>query len=150
MLCLRMNGFHGPVHLLIRPSTWLPRALMLAHGVTLIMLWFAYPHALSRSVLLAAVAAHGCWQLHGCMRPRPDQITHLELGRRQAWRVTFFDGRIFEARLLRAVVVSPLLTALTLRLADGARREVLLLPDMVEADAFRRLRVRLLHESRPA
>ena len=147
MLCLRMNGFNRPVHLRVRPSRWLPRVLALAHGVTLVVMSCAYPPALGRSALLVAVATHGLWQWYRCMRHRPDAIGCLELGLRQAWRVTLVDGRIFEARLLRAAVVSPLLTALTLRLADGVCREVLLLPDMVEADAFRRLRVRLLHES---
>jgi len=141
MLIGRMNGFHGPVILDLMPSAWLPRARLALHVVVFCTMALAYPSSWPRNLLLLAIAGHGLW------KPRAADardIARLELGARQRWRVVFCDGRGLDARLLRAPWVSPLLTTFTLACADGVERQVVLLPDMVEAQAFRRLRVRLL------
>ncbi len=135
-----MNGFHGPVILELVPSAWLPRALLALHVVVLSLLLLAYPSSWPRNLLVMAVAIHTCWSLRAAQLT---DITRLEFGVRQPWRVVLRDGRGLDARLLRAPWVSPRFTVITLACADGVARQVVLLPDMVESDAFRRLRVRL-------
>ena len=144
MLSVRMNGFQGPVHLDLQPSLWLPRGAVAVHFVVLATLWLAYPPSAPRNLLLGAVVLHGLWLAVRLLRVSPRlAVVRLELSARLTWRVVFRDGRSVEAQLRRAALVSPLVTTLSLQCADGARCEVLLLPDTVDADAFRRLRVRL-------
>lgn len=140
MLGSRMNGFHGPVVLELRPSRWLRRALLAVHGLVCVLLVWAYPASWQRNVLLAALLAHLPWSL---ALARKTVITRVEVDARQQWRVVFCDGRALDARLAGAPWVSPLFTTLVFACADGIPRQVVLLPDMVEADAFRRLRVRV-------
>lgn len=135
-----MNGFQGPVIVTLKPSRWLPRAVVALHLGALCMLLLAYPPSLPRHLLLVAIAANALWSLRAA---RSVDIARLELSPRDTWRIVFRDGHAQDARLLRASWVSPLFTTLSLACADGVQRQILLLPDMVEADAFRRLRVRL-------
>lgn len=136
-----MNGFHGPVHLELQPSAWLPRAVLALHGATCAALLLAYPWSWPRTVLLCAVLIHAHWSVRAARRV---EVTRIELGARDSWRLVLCDGRCLEARLLRAPWVSSWLTAFTLACKDGKQRHIVLLPDMVDGDALRRLRVRLL------
>ena len=145
MLAARMNGFQGAVHLDLQPSVWLPRVIVAVHFLVLVTVWFAYPPSAPRNLLLSAVVLHGLGLVVRLLRVSPRRtVARLELDARGSWRVVFRDGRSVDASLRRAALVSPLATTLSLLCADGARCEVLLLPDTVDADAFRRLRVRLL------
>lgn len=144
MLAHRMNGFHGPVFLDLQPSRWLPRGMVLVHLVVLVAVARAYPPSLPQQVLLAAIALHGLWSVVILRRVRPAKvIARLELSARHTWRVVFGDGRSVAAELQAAALVSPLMTTLSLCCVDGRRCEVLILPDQVDADAYRRLRVRV-------
>lgn len=144
MLAATMNGFHGPVYLDLRPSVWLPRGIVAVHWVVLATVWLAYPPSGPRNLLLGAVTLHGLWLVTRLLRLAPRRVVaRLELSARHTWRVVFRDGRSVEARLRHAALVSPLVTTLSLQCADGARCDVLLLPDTADADALRRLRVRL-------
>lgn len=144
MLSPRMNGFQGPVHLDLQPSAWLPRVIVAVHLVVLTTLCLAYPPSSPRNLLLGAISLHGLWLVARLRRVPPRlAIARLELSAQHTWCVVFCDGRHVEARLRRAALVSPLMTTLSLHCADGVRCEVLLLPDRVDADAYRRLRVRL-------
>lgn len=135
-----MNGFQGAVIVDVKPSAWLPRALLALHVAVACTLLTAYPPSWPRDLLLLAVAAHAWWSVHNA---RSLAIARLELSAAQHWHVVFCDGCRLAARFKRSSWVSPFLTAITLACADGVERQVVLLPDMVEADAFRRLRVRL-------
>ncbi len=135
-----MNGFQGPVIVTLKPSLWLPRAVVALHASAFCMLLLVYPPSWPRHLLLVAIAADTLWSLRASLRI---DIVRLELSPRERWHVVFCDGRALDARLLSAPWVSPLFTTLTLACADGIERQILLLPDMVEPDAFRRLRVRL-------
>ena len=140
MLFGRMNRFQGPVQISLLPSRWLQRVLLTLHVLVGCTLLLAYPMSGMRNFLLLAVAAHLPWSLRAARRVA---ITGLELDAAQRWHVLFCDGRSLVARLTAAAWVSPYLTTLDFVCADGSKRQVLLLPDMLDADAFRRLRVRL-------
>lgn len=143
MLIGRMNGFHGTVILDLSPSRLLRRAMWLAHGAVFCTLLLAHPFTWQRNVLLLALAVH-LWMALRAAREAP--IARLELDARARWHVSFCDGRGLAAELESAPWVSPFFTTVNLRCADGLRRQVVLLPDMVDADGFRRLRVRLRRE----
>lgn len=135
-----MNGFHGPVVLEVRASPALRHGLRALHGLLCGALLLGYPASWPRTGLLAAIALHLPWSLR---RARALDIVGLELDARHRWRVMLRDGRVLDARLIGAPWLSPLFTTLVLACADGVERQLVLLPDMVDGDAFRRLRVRV-------
>ena len=145
MLAHRMSGFHGPVYLALRPSALCARVLVAAHVLALAAVLVCYPTSLARTLLLLAITLNGAISLHQLLRPRADAVVAVLLGTYDAWQVSLADGRVLSARLARPPYVSVYLTALSLRVADGRVRHVLILPDNANADAFRRLRVRLRH-----
>lgn len=59
------------------------------------------------------------------------------------WQLLFADGNEYRGQLHRDSYVSTLLVALRFRLEQGGYRSVVILPDMLDPQSFRRLRVRL-------
>ena len=147
MLMGRMNGFDGPLALDLRASHWLRRALLCVHALICGALLLAYPSSWPRNLLILAVAAHLPWSLKAA---RVRSIVRLEFDAGHHSRVLFCDGRWLDARLTAAPWLSPHFTTLVLTTADGVRHPLVLLPDMVDGDAFRRLRVRVRRMSSAA
>lgn len=143
MLARRMSGFHEAVYVALRPSTRLLGAMLAAHLLAGGAVAVLYPPSLEQGVLMAAIALNAFCLRARLARPRADDIAAVLLGSNDEWRVSLADGSVVAARLALEPYVTVYLTALTLTLADGRRRHVLLLPDNVEANAYRRLRVRL-------
>lgn len=84
--------------------------------------------------------------LHGSRRAAR-AIVLLIWDRRGRWRLLQRDGTLLEAQLQPGAYVHPRLVLLPFRSASGRCLSVLVVPDMVRGDAFRRLRVRLRCES---
>jgi len=90
-------------------------------------------------VLFAGVR---CVALHGSRRSAR-AIVLLVWDRRGRWRLLQRDGRLLDVRLEPGGYTHPQLVVLVFRTAPGRRLRVLMVPDMVDADQLRRLRVRL-------
>ncbi len=90
-------------------------------------------------VLLAGVH---CVTLHGSRRSAR-AIVLLVWDRRGRWRLLQRDGRVLDVRLEPGGYSHPKLVVLAFRTPRGRRLRVLIVPDMVDADHLRRLRVRL-------
>jgi hypothetical protein len=75
-------------------------------------------------------------------RPRGDQALVWEEGNR--WRLTLRSGHETGASLRPFVFLQPWLVILHFRRDDGRASRLVLLPDMLDEDSCRRLRVRLL------
>ena len=137
-----LSGFLRPIRLTIGRSRRLLWALAFIHcGAAGAALFVALPWWL-RVSLLAVVLWSG-WRAHS-RHLRGDGVAVRELLLRGdgVFEVTTATG-IEEASLISADLVEPWLTVLVLRRVSGRKVSVVLLPDNVEADAFRRLRVRL-------
>jgi toxin CptA len=126
----------------LRPSRRLAWLLGLAHlaagtaVAVLVPLWVAIP-------LVLALAAHGVTQAARVALLRgADSVVAVEARRASGIPFRTRDGAWHEGRLLGSSYVSPWLTILDLRPA-GARglRHVVIVPDAVDPDDFRRLRV---------
>ena len=88
----------------------------------------------------AAVSLARALPRHAWLRSA-DAITAIELDDDDAV-VHRHDGRSEHARLLASTYVSPYLTVLNLRIAGNIfAQHVIVVPDNVEPDAFRRLRL---------
>ncbi len=90
-------------------------------------------------VLFAGVR---CIALHGSRRSAR-AIVLLVWDRRGRWRLLQRDGRVLDVRLEPGGYTHPQLVVLAFRTPPGRRLRVLIVPDMVDADHLRRLRVRL-------
>jgi Membrane-bound toxin component of toxin-antitoxin system len=90
-------------------------------------------------VLFAGVR---CIALHGSRRSAR-AIVLLVWDRRGRWRLLQRDGRVIDVRLESGGYTHPQLVVLVFRTPPGRRLRVLMVPDMVDADQLRCLRVRL-------
>lgn len=124
-----------PLELTLRPSRVYATVMALAHGLALLGVCLAAvpPWARVLAVLTLVGGAVWLWRQHaaGPRGMRVSQSGQIEL-LDEAWRAAQISGR---------PVVLPWLVSLELAREDGRARRVTLLPDSVEADGFRKLRV---------
>lgn len=135
----------------IGPSHLLAAVLGVAHAVALTVTVVVALPTWVKFLIAMVLVTSGTWSiLRLALQRGPSAIDELEVeaGGRISCRTR--DGRWREGQVLASSFVSPWLTVLNLRMADAARaRHLVILPDNVEKDAFRRLRV-LLRWSQPA
>ncbi len=125
-----------PLTLEVRPSRRLQRFLFLSHGLALLSLLLLDVPLWLRLVLCGLLVAF-YWRIGGRQAPFR-RITWYE----QGWSIETAD-RAVPAELLDSSFVTHWLTILNFRCRDGSRVSSLLLADSVDAEVFRRLRVRL-------
>ena len=104
------------------------------------------------SILIAAtIVVSGVWSIgRSALQRSASAIVELEVGEGGRISCRTRDGQWHESEVLFSSFISPRLTVLNLRVAGSARaKHLVIVPDNVEKDAFRRLRV-LLKWSRPA
>ena len=128
----------------IGPSRTLAVVLAAAHSTALAIAFIVTVPAWARLIIAAAVVTSGgisIWR--SALQCSPSAIVGIEAeeGGRIACRIR--DGRWHDAEVLPSSFVAPWLTVLNLRMAGGGVAHVLILPDNVEREAFRRLRVLL-------
>lgn len=127
----------------VRPSRILSVVLCVLHAVgaaVLVPLEIGISAKLVLLTVISASLARGLW-LHGLLRAR-SSVVAFEADNRERARVLTRDGRWREVDILGSTYVSPELTVLNLR--EGGRslpRHVVLVPDNVDAERYRALRV---------
>ncbi len=127
-----------------RPSRVLAALLTLAHlGAALCIAllpvdpWIRGPAAV---VILLSLVGH----LHrGLLGRGPGAVRAVYWAPDGAWLVTDAAGGLHPAGLDGETFVSPFLTILNLKLHEGGRRSVVLLPDSIEPARLRRLNARV-------
>ncbi|MDH5536325.1 MAG: hypothetical protein OEZ08_12260 [Betaproteobacteria bacterium] len=133
----------APFIIALRPSRRLAWLLGLAHlaaaGAVWVLelpLWLAIP-------LVLSLAVHGVTQVaRAALLRGVNSVMAVEAGRASGVPFRDRDGAWHEGSLLGSSYVSPVLTILNLRLAaTRGLRHVVILPDAVDPDEFRRLRV---------
>ncbi len=145
------RSFERPA-LVIRPgvSRRLALFVLVAHVLTLAAIAFL-PLALLGRVGLALAVLLGCalslggavWHLW------PWSLKEVIWQTDGSWYLIQGDGRQLEGRLLGSTYVSPALVVLNFRCGRWRNRSLVLLPDNLEPDLHRRLRVRLRLEGVP-
>jgi hypothetical protein len=117
----------------------------LSHGAALAVLPFCgLPPlpvtAIALGVVLSWLRTRRC----DVLRRDPDSIASLVWKEGNRVHLTLRSGRETGAALRPFVFMQPWLVILHFRRDDGRTARLVLLPDMLDADTFRRLRVRLL------
>ncbi|MGE3771599.1 MAG: protein YgfX [Gammaproteobacteria bacterium] len=117
-------------------------ALRFVHFVAAALALVACGPTPAGCLLAGALLLHLCW-LEARRRALAASLLAVLFDSAGVWHLQWRDGTRERARLAPGAVVSPWLTILTL---DGPRARIGLFvtPDMLDADSFRRLRMRLL------
>ena len=124
----------------LRPSWTLAAAIALAHLAALAAAVAALPGA-AAAVVAAGVALSAIEHLRAALHRAPHAVAGLELTADGRVAVAGPSGDWLTARLRSAAVPVPWLAVVTLRDALGQRRAAVVLPDALDREAFRRLRV---------
>jgi hypothetical protein len=137
------SQFGLPIFILSKPSPWLAGCVIVIHLGAMIALFFADVHWLARYVVVLMITASLTHTLlTWILQKRPETPVRLLLTPAGEWWLTCVNGQTLAVQLLPAAYVHPLLTVLTFQSGEH-RYRVILTPDVVDADMFRRLRVRL-------
>ncbi len=138
-----MPGFQGPIYVALRRSTSLIHVMLATHAVIVTIVALAYPFSLPQCALMVAILINGAVSMWRFTRARQDDVTAVLLTERNGWKLRLRGGAVLNASLSGAPFVTRYLTVLPLKLESGPIKRVLMLNDNVDADAYRRLRVRL-------
>lgn len=138
-----INQFALPVLIWIKPSPWLAGGIVAVHlGAALALCIADLPGLIKCMVLLMVTASLAQALLIHVLQKHPGAPVQLLLTADAQWWLTCASGHTFSVQLMPAAFVHPLFTVLSFR-GGEQRFTVILTPDVVEEDMFRRLRVRL-------
>ena len=129
----------------LSPSIWLAGLLTAMHGLALALIWLLpFDQWLKIAAVLLLLVSLIYHVRRDAMRTSPNAILALKISPECRCSVQVRSGDWFEAQLLPTSFVSPYLTILNLRF-DHARlvKHVVILPDAIDAEQFRKLRVLL-------
>ena len=142
------NVFDRPLHIELQPS----RILLIGAGALYLLTAFFWLHISLPgryvAVLYAGLLAHFIYLyfLHIVNR-LPVAITTLGWDRQRGWWLQYVNGRRSEVSLCLPVFVSRRLVAIRFRTGRLRCRSVIVVADRLDAEAFRRLRLRLIQSS---
>lgn len=125
------------------PSRRLAVLISGMHGFAAAVVWLV-PLPLWLAIALMPVLLGSAWFYlrHDCLRTLPRSVVALRLHADCRCEFQTRAGAWQEAELLGSSFVSPYLTVLNLRPAGGRfARHLVILPDAVDSDGFRRLRM---------
>ena len=128
----------------LHPSHYLAAMLMAAHGATLTAIFLpAFPIWAKTALAILLLFNLGYCLRRAAWLTAPSASVALTLEGDQAI-LTLRNGEKLTGQILRDSLVTPYLTVLNV-LPQGARsaRSVVILPDSLDAESFRQLRVRL-------
>lgn len=129
----------------LRRSWWLAGALLTAHGAAIAAVAVLPIGLPAQAGLVLSLAASGilCILKHALLR-LPDSIVALELHEDGTCAITGRAGDEWKGKILGDSYVSSFLTLIRYRVTGRRRtRSIAILPDAVDAEAYRRIRVGL-------
>ena len=137
------NPFLATLRLPIKDSPIIALMLVIAHGFSLFVPWLTGLD-LTYKIMLTCGPVSGLVYLFYkyCSGFAKKQTTELILAANDDWQLKQENGQVLRAVLDDSLFVHPLLTIILLRFGDN-KEYFIFTPDNLDADLFRRLRVRL-------
>ncbi|MBA2352152.1 MAG: hypothetical protein M3R15_16195 [Acidobacteriota bacterium] len=134
-----------------KPSRKLACLLIAAHLAALVLLWLAAPGVIAAPITPVIIASAFVTVRQSALHAASRAIVALELDDDCLCAVQFKNGEWREALVLGTSFVAPYLTIVNLKI-EGNRfaKHVVILPDAVDAELFRQLRVLLRWKWRDA
>ena len=133
-----------PLHLNLRPSAQLLAFVAAAHAMALVaVVWSASnePWSLLLAGPVLASAWHYAWR-HAALRSS-SSVVRLEWDCDDRWRLFTLGGEVRDGRLRADTYLHPYLIILNFKGRLLRRTSVVIAPDRLDAESFRRLYVRL-------
>ncbi len=139
------TAYATPLRLDLKPSWILFWILTFAHlGAAALMAVSGLTGWASGVLALSVLASYLWLQTRYALLRHPLAVQSVTWGRGDEWQVRTRNGKDILARLAPDSFVRPWLAVLLLRpRSGGALRRVVILPDTLDAEIFRQLRVRL-------
>jgi hypothetical protein len=143
-----LTRFDQPLRIELRFSRLLAGTAVALHGLAVLSCLLVPLHRSWQLLIIALIGGH-------CVRFFRRQVTatagkaigFIAWDRRRGWRLRAASGAWWPARLLLPVFVTLPLVVVRFRVADSGTHSAVIVPDRLEADEFRRLRVRLLQSA---
>ncbi len=135
------NPFLVTLRLPIREPSIITNVVIIAHGLCLFVPWLTGLDVILKIVLTMCPFLRLCYL---CYKHASTEARAVELilDAEDVWQIKMVTGIVHNARLAEASFVHPLLTIILLRY--GRHKEYFIFtPESIDADLFRRLRVRL-------
>ena len=139
------GSLNAPVRVPIRLSRWLLAGLSLTHAGAILVLWPVALPLWIKWILLVMIGTGFGYSMRRHLFFSGDGPLELLLNCEDEWFITTGKGETCELQLLTGYYVHPWLVVLPFR-GDAGKHTVILTPDMIDADVFRRLRVRLRYK----
>ena len=141
-----VGAFNAPVRIPVKRSRWLLAGISLAHGGAVCLLWpAALPVGLIFFLLLMTCASF-INSMHKHLYFFYDNApVELFLNNEDEWFLTTRKDETYEVQLYPEHYVHPWLVVLLFRV-EARKYTIILTPDMINPDVFRRLRVRLRYK----
>lgn len=137
------NRFELPLFISVKPSRWFIAVFYFAYAGAILALTASNLPLIIQILIIAGLLAS---LIHGhylyINRKNPDSPVQLVLNQAGEWLLSLASGQTVPVVLKPMAFVHPLLVVLTFKAETGSYR-VILTPDTVDPDTFRRLRVRL-------
>ena len=139
------NTYAAPLTLEIAASVPLAIALACAHGGTLVVLAMLPLPEWIIAVLTVLVVVHAVYSIrrHALLRDAKS-VVRVMWNAENDWILTRRNGTAFSVKLLPGSYLHPTLTILNFKVSPWRRVSVVILPRRVDAEAFRKLRVRMM------
>lgn len=139
------NTYAAPLALEIAPSLSMAAALAGAHAGALGVLAMLPAPGWIIAALTISVMVHAVYSIrrHALLRDARSVVRVL-WDVQGHWTLTQRDGTAFSAKLLPGSYLHPTLTVLNFKVSHWHHTSVVILPRRVEAEDFRKLRVRLM------
>lgn len=138
-----------PIHLQPVFSRYLAIWLTSLHLLSLLVLWRLQLHTVLKVFLSLLLLSYFIWQVrHHLLRTTAKAIKQIQLESDGNWWLILNDGSKLSGELLPESFVKPWLVVLNFRTGSWfSTSSMLLLPDSLDPDVARRLRIHLLqHE----
>jgi len=128
----------------IRPSNLLKSFIIAVHSMTFLLLWLlpVSHFVILLSLPVFAFTAYRNLEQHGLLesKPRIQEIIHTSEG---DWKLAWSNGTEIYAGLQADSYLHPFITILNFTADNRKKYPVVLLPDSVDPESFRRVRVLL-------
>ncbi len=137
------NPFLATLRLPVKTSPILLIVVISVHFICLFLPWLTGLALYIKGILISAVLISLCYYSYQYRFYNADnRVIELILGEDDNWQVKMNDGAVHQAKLSHNRFVHPLLTIILL-MYENSREYFIFTPETLDADLFRRLRVRL-------
>ena len=131
-----------PIRLDFKPSYRLATILCVAALVVCLVLGSLAIPVWIKSIGIVIVLAACAYHVLDALRRLPHSCRSLHMNAKGEWRLELHDGSVQDAVILPSSFVAPYLTVLNCSLTGRwSRYHLVILPDALDAESFRRLRV---------